>query len=232
MNARSGSMHAAMILAAGRGERMRPFTDTRPKPLAELCGKPLIQHHVERLAGVGVSRVVINLGWLGAQIRTVLGDGDRFGLKIFYSDEGPAPLETGGGIFRALPLLGQDPFWVISADLWTDYRNSLLEAKPAAGDLAHLMMVPNPDFHPRGDFCLKDGRISEAVGERLTYANIALLHPELFADCRPGVFPLAPLLVAAMRKNRVGGELYSGEWHNIGTLSQLAALESTLRSGM
>jgi len=219
-----------MILAAGRGERMRPFTDTRPKPLAELAGKPLIQYHVEQLAAAGIERIVINIAWLGAQIPVALGDGSRFGVEILYSDEGPVPLDTGGGIFKALPLLGPNPFWTVSADLWTDYNLGRADAKLAEGDLAHLVMVDNPDFHPRGDFCLASGRITELVGTRMTYANISVLDPALFADRVAGTFSIVPLWLDAMRQGRVSGERFSGVWHNIGTLAQLAALEQTLCS--
>jgi MurNAc alpha-1-phosphate uridylyltransferase len=219
-----------MILAAGRGERMRPFTNAHPKPLATIADKPLIEYHVERMAAAGIERVVINIAWLGAQIRDALGDGRRFGVEIIYSDEGPAALETGGGILRALPLLGRDPFWVMSADLWTEFRLQDPRSILAPGDLAHLVMVANPDFHPRGDFCLQNGRITETDGARLTYGNLAILRPEMFAGCRPGVFSFVPLLIEAMRQGRVGGELFSGEWHNIGTIAQLQSLDGDVRA--
>lgn len=219
-----------MLLAAGRGERMRPFTDSRPKPLAEVCGKPLIQFHVERLAAAGIERIVINLAWLGGQIRDALGDGSKFGVSIGYSDEGPEALETGGGIFRALPLLGPDPFWSVSADIWTDFEFVDAERRLAATDLAHLVMVANPDFHPHGDFCLREGRISESQGVRLTYGNIALLRPELFAGCRPGRYSVVPLLRVAMAQHRVSGELFTGGWHNVGTMAQMQALDAHLRN--
>jgi N-acetyl-alpha-D-muramate 1-phosphate uridylyltransferase len=232
MTGKNEQPQTAMILAAGRGERMRPFTDTRPKPLAELGGKPLIQHHVEQLAAAGVKRIVINIAWLGSQIPLALGNGERFGVEICYSDEGPTPLDTGGGIFKALPLLGTDPFWVVSADLFTDYRIYDPLKALAANDLAHLVMVENPDFHPRGDFCLADRRISETVGTRFTYASIALLRPALFSDAPLGVFSIVPLLIDAMRKGRVSGELFHGVWHNIGTLAQLASLDRSLRAAV
>lgn len=217
-----------MLLAAGRGERMRPFTDSRPKPLAEAGGKPLIQHHIERFAAAGIDRIVINLAWLGDQIRAALGDGSKFGVSIDYSDEGPEALETGGGIFRALPLLGAEPFWSVSADIWTDFE--FIDAKRRLGpcDLAHLVMVSNPDFHPLGDFCLQDGRIGETHGARLTYGNIAVLRPELFAGCRPGRYPVVPLLREAMAQCRVSGELFTGRWHNVGTIAQLRTLDAHL----
>jgi len=225
----SGTIRTAMILAAGRGERMRPLTDRIPKPLAPLLGKPLIQYHVEALASAGVERIVINLSWLGKQIPEALGDGRRFGLEILYSDEGNDVLGTGGGIHRALPLLGPDAFWVVSADLWTDYGFAEVESsRLRAGDLAHLAMVTNPSFHPQGDFCLIDGRIRETGAERLTYASLGILRPELFADAVPGVFSLGPCLLDAIRKDRVSGERFSGPWHNVGTLTQLQDLERSL----
>jgi N-acetyl-alpha-D-muramate 1-phosphate uridylyltransferase len=220
----------AMLLAAGRGERMRPFTDTRPKPLAELLGKPLIQHHVERLAAAGIERVVINLAWLGSQIRDVLGDGQRFGVELRYSDEGPAALETGGGIFKALPLLGTDPFWVVSADLWTEFAFTDAEQRLATTDLAHLVMVENPIFNLKGDFSLHNGRISETEGRRLTYASLALFRPELFLGCQAGRYSVVPLLRAAVANSRVSGELFAGCWFNIGTTAQLLAVEADLRT--
>jgi N-acetyl-alpha-D-muramate 1-phosphate uridylyltransferase len=226
-----------MILAAGRGERMRPLTDTIPKPLVPLQGKPLIQYHVERLAAAGIERIVINLAWLGEQVRQALGDGRRFGVEICYSDEGSRVLDTGGGICRALPLIGARPFWLVAGDVWTDLPFTAAERMLQTGDLAHLIMVDNPDFHPQGDFLLADGRVRDPVGipttnvgARLTYASVAVLRPELFADCQPGVFSIVPLLRAAMRCNRVGGQRFTGRWHNIGSLAQLQALESALRT--
>jgi len=228
-----GVIDTAMILAAGRGERMRPFTDTCPKPLARLAGKPLIEYHVEKLASVGIERIVINLSWLGEQVRSALGAGERYGVEILYSDEGATLLGTGGGIQRAMPLLRDRPFWVMSADLWTDYpfAQATAERWLASADLAHVVMVDNPDFHPEGDFCLQSGRMTESEGERLTYANVALMRPELFFDCKPGVYSFVPYLRAAMRQGRVSGERFTGRWHNIGTLAQLQALEGLLLSG-
>jgi MurNAc alpha-1-phosphate uridylyltransferase len=223
-------VRTAMLLAAGRGERMRPLTDSRPKPLAELAGKPLIQYHIERLAAAGVERVVINVAWLGSQIRATLGDGAKFGLQLLYSDEGPVALETGGGIVQALPLLGDDPFWVISADIWTDFSFSSADTRLAPTDLAHLLMVANPDFHPKGDFHLQGGRISQTNGARLTYGNLALFRRELFVGCQPGRYSMVPLLRAAIDQGRVSGELFTGTWHNIGTVAQLQSLDAYLRA--
>jgi MurNAc alpha-1-phosphate uridylyltransferase len=218
----------AMILAAGRGERMRPLTDRTPKPLLTIAGKPMIQYHIETLAAAGIRDIVVNLAWLGSQIRESLGDGSRFGVRLQYSDEGDAALETGGGIFKALPLLagasGNDPFVVVSGDVWTEYPLDTCANKLAATDVAHFVVVPNPDFHTRGDFGLANDRLVDS-GERYTYANIGVFRPEFFAACQPGKFPLAPLMFDWIRKGRVSGELYRGRWHNVGTPGQLHQLD-------
>ncbi len=219
----------AMILAAGRGERMRPLTLTRPKPLLEAGGAPLIVHHLRALAGAGFEDVVVNLSWLGVQIREALGDGSRHGLRIHYSEEGPEPLETGGGIFRALPLLGDGPFLVLNGDTWSDIAYADLRDRFAARDLAHLVLVPNPAHNPGGDFVLERGRIVETPGERLTFSGVGLYRAELFEGCRDGVFKLAPLLRAAARDGRVGGEVHGGAWLDIGTPERLAELDARLR---
>lgn len=225
-------IRTAMILAAGRGERMRPLTDTLPKPLAMAGGKPLIVHTLNRLAAAGVTRVVINLAWRGAQLRDALGDGRNLGIQILYSDEGAQALETGGGIVNALPLLGESPFWVVSGDLWTQYPFAERVNVLKNSDLAHLVMVPNPVFHPRGDFHLADGRVSDAPnGERLTYASIALLHPQLFIGQTPGVYSMVPILRTAMTANRVSGERFDGPWENVGTMQQLLELDRRLQAG-
>ena len=214
-----------MILAAGRGERMRPLTDALPKPLLPVAGKPLIQYHLEALAAAGVREIVINLAWKGAMIRSALGDGTRFGVRIEYSDEGDAALETGGGVFKALPMLGSGPFVVVSGDVWTDYPLSSAPARLGDSDVAHFVVVPNPEFHDRGDFGLQAGRMA-AQGERYTYANIGVFRPEFFAGCQPGRFALAPLMFEWIAKGRVSGELYAGRWHNVGTPAQLEALDA------
>lgn len=219
----------AMILAAGRGERMRPLTDGTAKPLLAVAGKPLIQHHIEALAAAGIRDIVINLAWQGAMLRAALGDGSRFGVNIAYSDEGDAALETGGGICNALPLLGEAPFLVLSGDIWTDYPLARAALSLGAGDVAHFVVVPNPDFHSRGDFGLRDGRMTDA-GERYTYANIGVFSPEFFAGCKPVRFALAPLMYEWIGRQRVSGELYAGRWYNIGTPAQLAELDRSLRA--
>lgn len=223
----------AMILAAGRGERMRPLTDTAPKPLLPVGGKPLIQYHIEALAAAGVHDIVINLAWHGDLLRNALGNGARFGVRLVYSDEGSQALETGGGIFKALPLLGPAPFLVVSGDIWTDYPLAQLltrlDGPASADDVAHFVVVPNPEFHCRGDFGLRDGRM-QADGERCTYANLGVFRPDFFAGCTGGRFALAPLMFEWIAKQRVSGELYQGRWHNVGTPTQLARLDQTLRA--
>jgi MurNAc alpha-1-phosphate uridylyltransferase len=220
-----------MILAAGRGERMRPLTLARPKPLLEAGGAPLIVHHLRALAGAGFEDVVVNLSWLGVQIREALGDGSRHGLRIHYSEEGPEPLETGGGIFRALPLLGAGPFLVLNGDTWSDIPCGDLRERLAARDLAHLVLVPNPAHNPNGDFVLESGRIVETAGERLTFSGVGIYRAQLFEGCRDGIFKLAPLLRAAARDGRVSGEIHAGAWLDIGTPERLAQLDVHLRNG-
>lgn len=218
-----------MILAAGRGERMRPLTDRTPKPLLQAGGKPLIAYHLEAVAAAGIRDVVINLAWLGEQIRGFVEQGAAWGVNVAYSPEGERGLETGGGIFRALSLLGPEPFCLINGDVWTDYPVGWLPRQPAG--LAHLVMVENPPQHPRGDFCLRGGRILEGGDVRLTYSGVGVYRPELFLDARPGVFPLAPLLRGAATAGRLSGEYYRGRWVDVGTPDRLEALDRQLRAG-
>ena len=217
----------AMILAAGRGERMKPLTDTVPKPLLAVAGKPLLQYHIEALAVAGITDIVINLAWLGGLIRDHVGDGSRFGVRITYSDEGDFALETGGGIFAALPLLGADPFLVVSGDVWTDYPLTNLHTRLQPQDVAHFVLVPNPDFHTQGDFALAGERLV-AAGPRYTYANVGVFRPEFFAGCTRGRFALAPLMYEWIAQGRVSGELFEGRWCNVGTPAQLAQLNTAL----
>ncbi len=212
-----------MILAAGKGERMRPLTLTRPKPLIEANGRPLIEHHIRALAAAGITELVINHAWLGDQLEAALGDGRRLGVAIRFSAEGE-PLETGGGIFRALPLLGSAPFVLVNGDIRTDFDFGAL-ALPA-DCLAHLVLVDNPVHHPSGDFALVDGRISLDVPEMLTYSGIAVLHPQLFAGCTAGAFKLVDVLRPAIAAGRVSGERWPGRWVDVGTLERLAEAES------
>lgn len=216
-----------MILAAGRGERMRPLTDDTPKPLLRAGGRPLLDYHLEALARAGFTEIVINLAWLGDRIRAHVGNGDRFGLRVHYSDEGERALETAGGIVRALPLLGRDPFLLVNADVFTDYP--FARASLAPGCLASLVLVDNPPHHPDGDFALAaDGRLAADGGPRLTYAGIGVFDPALFAGHPGGVAPLAPLLHDAIARGRVAGEHYRGRWCDIGTPGRLAELDRAL----
>ena len=219
-----------MLLAAGRGERMRPLTDQQPKPLLPVAGRPLIEHHLIRLAAAGVQEVVINLGWLGEKIRAALGDGSQLGLAICYSDEGYPALETGGALRQALPLLGEAPFMLINGDVWTDYPFAQLAARELEPQhLGHLVMVSNPPQHPAGDFALTPCGQLEAEGQaRYTYSGLAVLRPELVASQAEGRFRLAPLLLNAMASARLTGEHFAGDWRDIGTPERLAELNAEL----
>ncbi|HZJ95489.1 MAG TPA: nucleotidyltransferase family protein [Thiopseudomonas sp.] len=215
----------AMILAAGKGERMRPLTLNTPKPLIPVAGVPLIEYHIRALARAGFRELVINHAWLGEKIEAQLGDGDQFGVHIQYSAESQ-PLETGGGIFQALKYLGDEPFLVVNADIWTDYDFANL-AQPLTG-LAHLVLTDNPQHHLEGDFSLQEGVVLESNNAiaALTYTGIAVLHPQLFADCFAGAFRLAPVLRNAIRQGQVSGEHYTGHWIDVGTPERLAEAEA------
>ncbi len=219
----------AMILAAGRGLRLRPLTDHTPKPLLRAGGRALIEHQLAALVEGGFTEPVINLAHLGGRIRAVLGDGSRYGAHIRYSDEGTHPLETGGGIRQVLEWLGPDPFVVVNADVWTDYPYRRLPRDPDG--LAHLVLVDNPPHHPEGDFALVGGRVRGEGAARLTFSGIAVYRPELFADCEPGAFPLAPLLRDAVLRGQVAGEHYRGRWVDVGTPERLAELDRMLAPG-
>jgi N-acetyl-alpha-D-muramate 1-phosphate uridylyltransferase len=227
----------AMLLAAGRGERLRPVTDSLPKPLVEVAGQPLIGHHLRALARAGIREVVINLSWLPERIRAALGDGRDFGVHIHYSDEGPVPLETGGGIFHALPHLGPAPFLVVNGDIFTDIDFAALAAHVAedvrCGVQARLVLVPNPPQHPGGDFALDGERVLErtAAAPSFTYSGVGLFMPELFAECRPGRFPLLPLLLRAIAAGKLRGGVHPGAWCDVGTPERLAALRSGVAAG-
>ncbi len=209
----------AMILAAGRGVRMRPLTDHKPKPLLSIAGKPLLQYHIEALAAAGVTEMVINHALMGKMIEDYFGSGRSFNVHISYSAEGSEPLETGGGIKQALPLLGDAPFIVVNGDVWTDYDFSRLPAEPTG--LAHLVMVNNPPHHRGGDFQLRQGKVKDTGQQRYTYSGIGVFRPALFSLARQRVFPLAPLLRSAMQRDLVDGELYPGKWLDIGTVERL-----------
>jgi MurNAc alpha-1-phosphate uridylyltransferase len=216
----------AMLLAAGRGERLRPLTDTVPKPLVRVGGRALIAWHLEALARAGVREVVINLSWLGEQVRAALGDGAAYGVRIHYSEEGPVPLETGGGIFRALPHLGPGPFLVVNADVWSDVDFGALALESAAH--ARLVLIENPPHHPRGDFGLEGEYVVQREEQRFTYSGIGIYRPEFFAGCEPGRFPLLPLLNRAIAARRVRGQLHRGNWCDVGSPERLADLEARL----
>lgn len=215
----------AMILAAGRGERMRPLTDRIPKPLLPVAGKPLIEYHIEALVRAGILDLVINHAHLGEQIEQALGDGSRWGVRIRYSPESPA-LETGGGIHHALPLLGDGPFLVVNGDVWTDL--DLGRCRMAPGCLAHLVLVENPPHHTQGDFVLRGDRIANQGQPRYTFSGIGLYHPNLFEGCQAGAFPLAPLLRKAGDLGLVSGFLHRGAWSDVGTPERLRELEQRL----
>jgi MurNAc alpha-1-phosphate uridylyltransferase len=213
-----------MILAAGRGERLRPMTDTTPKPMLPVRGQPLIERLVIALARAGMERIVINLAWLGARISEYLGDGARYGVSIVYSEERPRALETAGGIFRALPLLAPGPFAVVNGDVYTDFPFESLQI--AAGQDAHLVLVPNPTQHPQGDFGLDEGLALAVAANKYTFSGIAVYRSTLFAGCSDGVFPLKPLLLRSMAASRCSAELYTGLWEDIGTPERLQALNA------
>ncbi len=209
----------AMILAAGLGTRMGALTDRTPKALLRVAGKPLLQFHLEALAESGFRDVVINHGRMGAQIEAMFGTGSAFGLAIHWSAEGEEPLETAGGIRRALPLLGSAPFLVVNADVWTAFDFASLRSRDPAA--AHIVLVPNPEHHARGDFALAGAQVTENGAPRLTYSGIGVYQPRLFQQLDEGPAPLAPLLRAAIGQGRVTGECYTGRWFDIGTPERL-----------
>lgn len=216
----------AMILAAGRGERLRPLTDNTPKPLIEVGGKPLIEHHLERLAKAGFREIVINTGHLGEQLPAALGDGSRWGLAIRYSAEPPRALETGGGIFQALPMLGPAPFAVISGDTWMDFPVDRL--RHVKCDYAHLVMVPNPPHHPQGDLALTGGRLRSEGAPRFTFSGAAVYHPRFFDGCESGRWRITGLLRKAADDHLVTGEVHLGAWFDAGTPERLQELREFL----
>ena len=215
-----------MLLAAGRGERMRPITDSLPKPLVRVAGKPLIDWHLGALARAGFREVVVNTSWLAPQLHAALGDGSAWGVSISWSDEGPVPLETGGGIFRAVPLLGPGPFLVVNADIWTDIDFGRLHLPREA--YAHLVLIANPAHHPRGDFGLEGERVVNRESERFTYSGVGVYSPEFFAGCTAGRFPLLPLLNRAIAASRLTAEVHRGQWCDVGTAERLASLSARL----
>jgi MurNAc alpha-1-phosphate uridylyltransferase len=214
----------AMILAAGRGERLRPVTDTMPKPLVEVGGVSLLERHLKALAKSGVSTVIINLGWLGEQIAERIGSGSKFGLQVCYSPEYDQILETGGGIRRALPMLGSEPFWVLNSDTYTDF---LIPDVALADDcLGHLVLVPTPKDKSNGDFDLVDGRIRNADKPRFTFSGFACYRPEFFAGCAVERFSVVPLLRKAADLGHLSGETYTGKWVDVGTPQKLSDINN------
>ena len=218
----------AMLLAAGRGERMRPLTDKTPKPLLKVGDKCLIEYHLQALAKHGFEDIVINISHLREQFPQALGDGDRYGVRIYYSDEGDQALDTGGGIYQALDLLGDDPFLVVNSDIRTDYplEKKLLKEN----DLAHLVLVDNPLHNAKGDFLLVNGRAANNGTSMLTFGGIAYYRPDLFKTCHPGRFSVVPLLRQACTQGLVSAEHYQGQWLDIGTPERLQTIEQNLQS--
>lgn len=218
-----------MILAAGRGDRMRPLTNTTPKPLLEVKGKALIHCTIEKLVKAGFTDIVINIAYLGSQIKDALGDGQQFGANLVYSDEGEESLETAGGIIKALPLLGEQPFLVVNSDICCEFSLEDLKQQPLK--LAHLILVDNPEYHLEGDFSLaEDGQLSTAAHNRYTFTGIGIYDPKLFAGNSRGKLKLGPILKAAADKGLVSGEKFEGLWMDIGTPQRLQALEQYIEA--
>ncbi|MEE9309814.1 MAG: nucleotidyltransferase family protein [Cocleimonas sp.] len=218
----------AMILAAGHGTRMKPLTDHTPKPLLKVGGKSLIVWHIEKLAQAGFKNIIINIAWLGDQIPKALGDGAQFGVNLHYSDEQEdGALETAGGIIKALPFFDDAPFLVVNGDVWCDYPYCN-QSPLAANDLAHLVLVNNPAHNKNGDFALEDNRVLTTGNNKFTFSGIGYYRPTFFKALPQGKRPLAPLLREAMDKNTVSGELFTGDWRDIGTPERLAELDTHL----
>ena len=213
-----------MILAAGYGKRLRPLTDSTPKPLISIGGKPMIVHHLEKLAEAGIREVVINLGHLGSKIPDFLGSGSTWGISIEYSDEGPDPLETGGGMTKALPLLGKDTFLLVNGDVWTNLDFSNIPKALSGNDQAMLFLANQPEWREKGDFNLDESRVRESGTPNLLYAGIALYHPSILDGAVVEKFSIVPRLKKAIQQDRVAGQLINGEWDDVGTPERLAAL--------
>lgn len=225
----------AMILAAGLGNRMRPLTLYKPKPLLEVGGKPLIVWHIEKLKSIGVTEIIINSAWLANVLIGALGDGSQFGVKILWTREEEG-LETAGGIINALPLLGSEPFILVNGDVWTTFDFTDLLNVDLKDDLAHLVFVHNPEQHPKGDFTLKDGRAytfdQNIDGDNLTFSGVSVIHPKMFDGLENGKRPLAPLLKEAMLNGKISAERMQAAWVDVGTPERLAALDLQIRQGL
>lgn len=219
----------ALILAAGKGERMRPLTLVKPKPLLEVCGTTLIEHHLINLKKAGFDNIVINISWLAQQIMKKLGSGSQYGVQIRYSFEGNEPLETGGGMHKALSLLGNEPFLVVNGDIKTDIDFTCIKALP--NKLAHLVLVNNPTHNPNGDFHLNDDQLlsDNNSSKKQTYSGIGIYNPKLFDTCQPGKFSVVPLLKEAMNQKNVSGQFYNGQWDDIGTIERLTEINSNCK---
>lgn len=216
-----------MILAAGRGERMRPLTDETPKPLLQAGPHRLIEYHLINLARAGFSEIIINVAWLGKKIIDGLGDGSKYNVNIHYSDEGDLALETGGGIYNALALLGNEPFLVVNGDVWTDYPFEQLKAHKLKTK-AHLVLVNNPQHNPQGDFSIKNGQLNNSNEEKFTFSGIGVYSKNFFTPSTDGKYPLAPMIRNYIDKNEISGELYQGQWIDIGTPQRLESLDKLL----
>lgn len=221
----------AVILAAGKGERMRPLTLAKPKPLLEVCGTTLIEHHIINLKKAGITKIIINVSWLAQQIMQKLGNGSQYGVDIRYSSEGSEPLETGGGLFNALPLIGNKPFLVVNADIKTDFNFSSIKPLSHSKTLAHLILVDNPDHNNTGDFSINNDSILSYQNSdiKYTYTGIGIYHPKLFDGCSYGIYSVVPLLKKAMTQNNITGQHFKGQWNDIGNIDRLIAINKNCK---
>ncbi|NTS77444.1 nucleotidyltransferase family protein [Catenovulum sp. SM1970] len=218
----------AMILAAGKGERMRPLTTHTPKPLLKIAGKPLIQYHIEKLVAAGITDIIINIAWLADLIPQQLGDGSKFGCRLHYSREEVGALETAGGIKQALDLLGNEAFLIVNGDVWTDLNFKILPNTLMPNTMAHLVLVNNPAHHPQGDFGIAGDYLNLENSQKWTYSGIGIYSPELFLNVKKLPAPLGPLLKQAIGQQQVTGQIYQGIWSDIGTPERLAQMEQAL----
>ena len=224
----------AMILAAGKGERMRPLTLVKPKPLLEVCGTTLIEHHIINLKKAGFNDIVINICWLGQQIMQKLGSGNQYGVKIRYSSEAPEPLETGGGMYKALSLLGNEPFLVVNGDVKTDFDFNKLKHFNLEGKLSHLILVNNPDHNPNGDFSIDENNLLSfnQTAPKFTYSGIGIYHPDLFNNSNSGTYSVVPLLKNQMKQGLISGQLHKGKWDDIGCIQRLLEINRNCKKPM